>query len=553
MKGLKILTALIFSSMMLNGQNLLDSLENILKGYDPSSPGIAVGIIENGEIVFHKAIGMANLEYEIPLSTASIFDIASLAKQFTGFAIAKLELEGKLNVQDPLLKYLPELKNLDPVISIEHLLHHSSGIRDIGELFDIGHFGTVLTAEKAMEIIAMQEDLNFAPGSESDYSNTNYVLLAMIVEKITGESFSSWCDSNIFLPMGMTHSFANEDPNRIIPARAVAYYRKDDGYSFDQLNGMSLVGSSAVFSSSKDMLSWLSELMGNTQFSDVFKLMQTKGKTTGGKEINYAYGLGIDLYKGKEILVHSGATPAGFRTSMMMCPEKKSAIVILSNLGDNDVIQQFQLPIFDMLFKDDDMVEEKQEETSPPQKVSLDVAQLERFVGSFLFNDEMKVKIQRKGNELTVQPEGAPEMPLFTLEGNKLDFQAFKSILEFSNLENGKFQNAIIYTGNNVEGQLERVELGLNKEAILDKYIGLYYSPELDLYWNLKKNEDQGLEFYDSEKGMIRFAALTNNIFRDQSSHGLRLNFDSPDLDGRERFFLTRGSRMRKLCFVKLE
>ncbi|MEM8889445.1 MAG: serine hydrolase domain-containing protein, partial [Bacteroidota bacterium] len=484
--------------------------------------------------------------------TSAVFDIASLAKQFTGFAIAKLELEEKLDPNDPLNRYFPELSTLGEDMTLGHLVHHSSGLRDIGELFDIGHFGSDLTAERTLSIMSMQRELNFVPGSESDYSNTNYVILAKIVEQISNQSFSSWAEENIFSPMDMSHSFANDNSKVIIPNRAVAYYQREEGYSFDQNNGMSLIGSSAIYSSSTDLGKWAVSLLSNKAYQIVFDRMQKKGRLNDGSLINYGYGIGITEFRGKNMFVHTGSTPAGFRTSIALIPKDKKAIILLSNLGDIDLTRQFQDPILEILFGKERLPEEL---ASAPEKVmeavELSDNQLDKFVGSYLFNQDRTVQIRKGLNGLTVQPEEAPEMPLVPLAENKLDFQAFKSVLKFSEESHGKFQKAQIFIDDNTAGKLERVELIKEEEFNSASYLGTYFCEELDLLWTIKSN-DENLFVQDTKKGLIEFKPLTANIFRDQMNQDLRIEFELTRENRVVGFRLNRGSRMRNLLFHKV-
>ncbi len=551
MKKIITLSICLFFGFISNAQTKIEALDALFESIDKTAPGVAVAVIDNGKTIYNKAFGMANLEYQVPLSTDAVFDIASLAKQFTGFAIAQLELEKKLSIDDPITKYFPTLTGLKENITIAHLLHHSSGLRDIGELFDVGHFGSELTAEKTLQIMARQSSLNFPPGSESDYSNTNYVLLAKIVEQVSEQPFSTWCNEHIFAPMQMSKSFANANPKVVIPNRAVAYYQNEKGFSFDQNNGMALIGSSAVFSSSSDMSRWARSLLTNKTYQNIFKKMQTKGKTNAGEVIDYAYGIAIQTYKGNQMIVHSGATPAGFRTAIALFPAKNKAVVLLSNLGNIDLANQFQHPIFDILFEKEEIAKEISKSIEQPREsVSLTEAQLDKFVGSFLFNEERTVHIRKGPNGLTVQPDGAPEMPLVPLSKNELHFEAFKSTLAFSNEIGSKFQKALILSPEGQrQGNLLKVDLISITDFNPEGYVGTYYAEELDLLWTITSNE-KGLTIYDTKRGEIGLKPLTKTIVK---GHEFKLKFDFNIKDKIVGFGLHRGNRLRDLKFKKVD
>lgn len=550
---LSLIALLLIFCLPVSGQKFHEQVDELFGNWihdEKDQPGVVLAVIENDEITYHKAYGFANLEYGIPLTENSLFDIASLAKQFTGFAIAKLELEGKLKLEDTVPQYFPDLSGVYDSITIKQLIHHSSGLRDIGELFDIGHFGSVLTSGKTLDIMKMQQDLNFSPGSESDYSNTNYVLLASIVEVITNQSFRNWCHENIFAPLGMKNSFANDNPKELFKNRALAYYQDGDQFSFEQNNGMYLIGSSAIFTTSSDLIKWARALMNDASFNTVFQKMKTKGTLDNGSDIGYGYGFGLSEHKNKAMVAHSGATPAGFRTSIAIFPDDKTAMILLSNLGDID-LGQYQMPLFDLIFREENIPElPNDEENSDLQAVSLLDKDLKKFVGDYIFNGERMVQVRLVDSGLTVQPEGAPEMKLIPLSSHKLHFPEFKSVLEFSNENNGGFTEAIITSNGNPEGTLTRAIIFEDDHTNINEYVGLYYSPELDLHWQVNLGED-GLVIRDSKHGVISLQTLSKDLFRSHPEMGLQFVFQRKDDNQISNFILNRGSRMRNVMFTK--
>ncbi|MEM8901736.1 MAG: serine hydrolase domain-containing protein, partial [Bacteroidota bacterium] len=420
-------------------------------------PGVAVAITHKGETILSKTAGYANLEYDIPLDANSVFDLASLAKQFTGLAIAQLILDEKIHLDDPAADYFPELSILKD-IQIKHLLYHSSGLRDVGELFDLAYMGEQFTSKEALTLVSLQQELNFSIGTESDYSNTNYVLLAKIVEKVSGMSFREWCKTHIFSPLGMKNSFANDNPFELVENRVMAYYASGDGYSYQQNNGMALIGSSAVYSSLEDMLIWVDALENEKVFPEAFKLMKQKGKLDNGEEIGYGFGLGISEIQGQTMIEHTGATPSGFRTLIAVFPDLSLSFVVLSNLGDIDPIRDFGMGILSNYLSTP-----QEEEQAPPSEepqtnsVVLSDESLNKIVGEYLFNEEMKVVIRRNETGLTVQLEGQPEVPVKPISETVLDMSAIGSTLHFMEEKEGHFMKAEVRSGARKEGELSRV------------------------------------------------------------------------------------------------
>ncbi len=548
---MKVIIILFLSSVYAFSQNT-NKVDSLLMGWGiecKNRPGLVIAVLDEKNIVMNEAFGLANLEHDTELSAESVFDIASLAKQFTGFAIAKLESEGKLNVNQSIYYYFPEMKKLTYNISIKDLIHHSSGLRDIGELFDIGHFGSELSAEKTIEIMNRQTSLNFEPGSESDYSNTNYVLLAKIVEIVSGQTFRDWCAENIFEPLEMNSTFANDNPQEIIENRVFAYNQTGDQYGFNQQNGMALIGSSSVYSSSNDLIKWANALFYNEKFIPIFQAMQSMGKLNNGEEIGYGYGLAITNYRSKKMILHSGSTPSGFRSLIAFFPNEFKAIVLLGNAGNIDLEGKYFGPLMEELFPDENTdLEPEEPKEIEHEVISLSRNQLEKFTGEYLFNFGRKVAIVMKEDKLSVKPAGAPEMELIILSEKELYFPGFKSNLKFSDLKDNRYMEAQIYSGMHREGKLTRF-FPIANEYEFEDYIGKYYCEELDLLWSISF-EKNTLYTQDSKFGKIPIQAISKYVFNDEErSVNLIFQTSDPEITG---FHLYRGSRMRKVIFKKL-
>lgn len=513
-------------------------------------PGISLAIIKNQEVVYKNSSGYANLEYQIPLDHRSVFDIASLAKQFTGFAIASLIHEKKLTLEEPIIQYLPELALLDKGLRIKHLLHHTSGLRDIGELFDLAYSGENFTAKEALAIIKNQRALNFPVGSEYDYSNTNYVLLALIVERISGKTFREWCDENIFSPLNMKHTFVNDNPYEIIENRAVAYNASSPTFSFQQNNGMALIGSSAVYSTLNDMIIWVQALQNETLFPEVFRLMKQKGKLNNGEEITYGFGLGIDHLRNEAMIEHTGATPSGFRTAMAIFPDQSLAVVVLSNWGELNPIGDFGIHIINHYLPKP----EPKQEVSPTAKtvftLSKEVAS--RYTGHYLFNGEMKVKIRlNEQDDLMVELEGQPENSLIPISETEFDFPAAASTLHFMSDGTGKYNKVEVRVNGQMEGELSRIKTEAKAPLDNSQYTGFFYSDELKIVFEIGVSDNQ-LILRNSKRGEVKLTNKADKIYIPEQGIASSLVFENNQMGEVTGFLLNRGSRVRKLKFVKI-
>ena len=298
------------------------------------SPGAALAIIREGEVVYKQGYGTANLEYDIPITTKTIFDIASVSKQFAAFAIATLSHEGKLSLDDDIRIHLPDVPDFGNTITIRHLLHHTSGLRDwvqslviAGDLMD-----DVISFKHILKMARHQKVLNFEPGSAFLYSNTGYNLLAEIVERVTGDSFREWTDSRIFRLLGMTNSHFHDDYQMILKNRAYSYQVDEKGGYKHTVNNTTALGSSSLYSTVEDLATWILNF-DDTRIGEqtVIEQMHQRGVLNNGDRIDYAFGLNIGEYRGLRTVGHSGSW-RGFRSHLIRFPDQKFGVVILCNL-----------------------------------------------------------------------------------------------------------------------------------------------------------------------------------------------------------------------------
>ena len=214
----------------------LSQVDALFTAWSNATPGCAVGVSENGRILLERAYGMADLEHGVPNRPDTIFEAGSISKQFTAAAVLLLAEDGKLSLDDPVRKYIPELPEYAAPITIRQMLHHTSGLRDWGNVAWIGGWprGTrIYTHDHVLDILARQEALNFAPGTRWSYSNSGYNLAAILVSRVAGEPFADFTRKRIFEPLGMTRTSWRDDFTRIVRDRAIAYANVGDRYASD--------------------------------------------------------------------------------------------------------------------------------------------------------------------------------------------------------------------------------------------------------------------------------------------------------------------------------
>ncbi len=529
--------------------DLDELIENVMQPAGAKGPGVAVYIKRGQAQPYRRAYGMANLEYGVPLTENSVFDLASVAKQFTGFAIAQLIQAGEIRLEDDIRQYLPEVPDFGTPITIAHLLYHTSGLRDVGELNGIGNFGGEFTATTALRIVARQNALNFPPGTEHDYSNTGYVLLAVLVERVSGKSFVSWCQENIFEPLGMKASFANDSPVRLIPNRAVAYYGTGTDFSFNQNNGMSLIGSSAVYSSLSDMEKWMTFFVDGDRA--LIDLMTTPGQLTDGTPVNYNFGLNFSMLGEHKLISHTGSTPAGFRMLTAYLPEKEISLVILSNWGNLESISELGKPIISMLLeKPADVATDKVEEVVN-EEVRVPEDLLALYSGNYLFNKERDVLVAHEDGKLVVTVAGMEPVVLEARSLTDFYLAPMNSVLSFKVVE-GEVDRVVITEGEQTVGELQVPEKvkALEEFERPDGVVGEYYSEELGQNFRVSLREGE-LHLSNASHGtsVLRQVSPTAFIVAKGWFQSLELQTTAAgDIAG---FTLNMGSRARNLLFNK--
>src|SRR5882672_8099607 len=259
-----------------------------------NGPGCSAGIVRNDSLIFSNGYGLSNLEYTIPITPKTIFHMASVSKQFTAFAIVLLARQGKLKLDDDIHKYLSWFPDLKEKITIRNLLNHTSGIRDQWQLLATSgtRLDDVITQEHIIKILSKQKELNFKPGDEYSYCNSNFTLLAEIVKSISGQSLRKFTDSAIFKPLGMDNTHFHDDYTEIVKNRAYSYSKKDSAHFENDVLSYSNVGATSLFTNVNDMSKWIINFydhkVGDQKDID---LLTEKGKLNNGKEINYALGI----------------------------------------------------------------------------------------------------------------------------------------------------------------------------------------------------------------------------------------------------------------------
>jgi CubicO group peptidase (beta-lactamase class C family) len=303
-----------------------------------NGPGCAVGVTQAGQLAYAEGYGRANLDYRRPITPETVFDTASLSKQFTAAAVVLAARQGHLSLDDPVRKWLPELPDYDSgPITLRHLIHHTSGLRDNYNLAALAGWENLDAhdTDEYLTLIYRQEGLNFDPGTDSGYSNTNYILLAEIVEAATGRSLRAFAEEHLFTPLGMDDTHFHDNRNEVVRNRAVGYRQTEQGFVMNHPWDYEIVGSGGVYSTVEDLARWSrnfeTETVGGEGFAEQ---MTTRGRLADGDTLGYAFGLRVGDYRGRRTVEHGG-TLEGFRAQYVRFPDDDRSVIVLCNTRVN--------------------------------------------------------------------------------------------------------------------------------------------------------------------------------------------------------------------------
>ncbi len=471
----------------------IKAIDKLFSDWNTESPGYAIGVVKNGELMYTHGYGQATLEYDVPIQPNTVFHMASVSKQFTAFAIALLAERGKLSLDDEVRKYIPELPDFGEKITIRHLVHHISGLRDQWNLLAMAgwRLDDVITRDQILQLFSKQKELNTIPGVEYNYCNTGYTLMGEIVARISGMPFSAWMKENVFDPLGMESTIFYDDHERIVPRRAYSYRKTEDGYKKSVLSYAN-AGATSLFTTVEDMAKW------NNNFyepkvgkKETIALTHERGVLFNGYPIPYAFGQVIDTYKDMERVSHGGAD-AGYRTYFVRFPEHRGAVIVLSNMAEADPTG-LALGIADIVWAD--QIKEKKEESreKPELKpIALDPALLKRYEGTYTieqFGIQLEIELKRDTlftkqlwDDLEFAIIPVSETRFFNQKGSDL-------IFNFEQTGPDEKWSINIEQGNNKFKAVQKEKFIL-APAEMAAYSGTYYSDELETFYHIQVKED---------------------------------------------------------------
>lgn len=353
-----------------------------------NGPGAAVGVVFEGQVVHRAGYGMAHLDHGVPITPGTVFDIASVSKQFGAMAALLLEAEGHLDLDADVGAHVPGLPEFGAVVTPRHLIHHTSGIRDWPHLMALAgvEMTDVISFEKIMRMLGRQQALNFPPGSEYAYSNTGYNLLAKVVEAVSGQTFRTYADERIFRHLGMSRTHFSDDYLEVVPGRAESYAPAEDREGvFRRLpNQLTALASSSLHTTVDDFLLWMQNYeTGRVGGQDMLRTMLRRGVLSSGDTIAYAGGLTVGEHRGLPVFGHGGSW-AGYRTYFARFPEQRLSVAVFCNVSDCDAAGRAQ-KVAEAYLEDRMDPEPAQDEDPEPEAAAPapSEAELQEYVGEY--------------------------------------------------------------------------------------------------------------------------------------------------------------------------
>lgn len=465
-------------------------IDSIFAEFDKTNtPGCNLAVYKDGEIIYQRSYGMANLEHGIPIKRETRFQIGSISKHFTAMSIALLEKDGKLSVEDDIRKYMPEVPDFGNPITINHLIHHTSGLREHGYLSWLAGLCPLdYRTRDAVDLICRQQGANYPAGEAYLYNNAGYVLQAEIVARASGQPLPVFAKENIFEPLGMAHTHFNDDCGQLVPLRAASYEPLPEGGYRQLLMTNNVGGSAGVMTTVGDLLRWdqnfYHPVVGGEDFA---RQMYTRGRLHNGEPIDYSLGLMHAEVCGQPAVYHTG-TEFGYRSILMRFPERNFTIICLANLSGFDSFETAE-QVAGVFFGAQNGLRAclPERESLPPAPL----AALESATGFYLDEDSgALVGLSSSGGQLFAEAFGA-SVPLslcaHTTSGNsetlKLEYNGrlisspLRLELERSGPQSPWTMN--VWFGVTPLPLLRQVPAADPAGSELEAYTGSYYSPEL--------------------------------------------------------------------------
>lgn len=512
-----------------------------------NTPGAAVAIIEDDSIIFKGAYGSANLEFGIKNSPSTLFNIASNSKQFTAYALLHLVEEGKLGLDDDIRTYLPELPDFGEVIKIKTLAQHTHGIRGVTYLLGMAGWNIedVISRKNVLKLLCQQKELNFTPETDFSYNNSGYMLLAEIIEKVSEKPFHEYLNEIIFTPLEMKHSVLFEDNQKIIPNLANPYFFDGSAYKKGIRNAKDIVGNTGIRTNIEDLCKWVinfeKKKIGSKKL--FAKLAQT-AILKNGDTLDYAFGQRVSQYHGRKVISHGGAD-AGYRSQVLRFPDHNLAIIVLANDGSLNADEK-AYAIADLYLDIKKIADPLKAVQQSSKEVPTET--LKKYEGKFELQPGFILEFDEQDGQLYITATGQGTLPLETINDSQFRIRRISAMITFIESGLGHF-NKLIFDHNGQKSIGKRVQYQMDLSQ-LEKYTGVYYSPELRASYELVIENEMLLAKHQRQE-ITGLSPLSDQKFSGNTWFFGALEFDIEE--GRVIGFSASADRVHNLRFNKVD
>ncbi len=536
------------SSTQSGGNDLMAQVDKIFSQLDkPDSPGCALAVIKDSQIIYKRGYGMADLDHDIPIKPDTPFHVASVSKQFTAFAILLLARQGKLSLDDKVQKHITELREFDQPITIRHLLHHTRGLRDQWNLLIMSGWRLgedVVRDDDILDLVSRMKELNFKPGDQQAYSNTGYTLLAYIVKRVSGQSLREFAEANIFKPLGMTRTVFRDDHAIVVKQQAYAYNPGSNSTFKLSVPNYDTVGASSLVTTVEDLARWDQNFYDKKVGGDwVIEQMEIRGQLNDGEQISYARGVVIGSYKGQKVIEHSGGD-AGYRSHLMRFPDRRFSVACLCNYGGTNP-SRFARQVTDVYLASV-LAPEPAKPASPIASVKLTEEELKNKVGVYWdATAEEMGRVSISDGKLQLFAAGL-SAPLIPIEANRFSVAEQPVVAVFDVSPQGKLLRLTLnFTGRK---PITLDAMPPADTSKLSEYEGAYYSDEIDSTYRVTL-KDGTLVVTRKKGGQTQLTPRFRDAFGSLGILGV-FRFTRDAQNSVNGFRLSAG-RIRNFLFVK--
>lgn len=526
-------------------------VDQLLSFYSNDQPGAVIGVIENGEMIFSKAYGKANITHNLNFKLNTPTNIGSVSKQFTAFAILLLEKQGLLSIDDDVRKHIPEFPDFGELITIKNLLNHTNGLREIYNLLPItGWSGeNKLLRSEILNSLKRQKKLQVSPGEEFNYNNSAFILLAEIVERKTDSKFPDWMKKNVFEPLGMKDSYVRSDPSQIIPNASQGYSQGENGF-IEAGDLYAAYGAGGIYTTPLDLSKWLQNFKEpKVGGKEVIEKLVTPGILNKGDTLPYALGIGVRERKGLKMYAHSGADIA-HRANLIYYPEVNSGIITMSNNASFST--SIGNEISDLFFANHLVIKEKKvqdDDTENSQTFKVDIKTLKSYVGKYKAPSiGLVIDYKLEKGQLIAYPTGQSALPLQPTSKATFTYDGIDATIVFKLNDDGKSVGALHKQGGK---DYEMIKLPPFDPTLddLKAYEGKYFCDELETFYTIVVKDTAMYAMHRNLKD-ITFSPIENDTFKGDVFFMSEVAFIR-DSNGKVNAFSVSNGRTKGIHFKK--